>query len=122
MAERMQFVSHEQYIESATPQAQEILLRIQALVEAAVPDAKRCISYNMPAFKLGKTFFYFAAFKKHIGIYPPVKHDQALIAELQPYRNEKGNLAFPFSQAMPYELIGRVVLALARQYGQLSTV
>jgi uncharacterized protein YdhG (YjbR/CyaY superfamily) len=68
------------------------------------------------AFKLSRTFIYFAAFKKHIGIYPPVTGDKTLSDELLPYAGDKGNLKFPLDKPMPYELIGRVVVALAKQY------
>ena len=54
----------------------------------------------MPALKLERTFIYFAAFKKHVGIYPPVTVDERLKKELLPYTNEKGNLRFPLSEAM----------------------
>ena len=81
-----------------------------------MPDASRCISYKMPAFKQERVFFYFAAFKNHIGVYPPVTKDAALIKELAPYRGEKGNLSFPLGEPLPFELIGRVALALAREY------
>jgi uncharacterized protein YdhG (YjbR/CyaY superfamily) len=70
----------------------------------------------MPAYRSGKVFFCFAAFKNHIGIYPPVHKDAALIRELAEYRNEKGNLSFPLTRPMPYELIGRVAVALATEY------
>ena len=114
----MSVTSHEDYIAAARPEVRPLLLSIQALVETRVPDALRCISYAMPAFRLdGRSFFYFAAFKKHIGVYPPVQADAALGAELAPYRNARGNLAFPLSQALPLELIGRVAEALAREYG-----
>jgi uncharacterized protein YdhG (YjbR/CyaY superfamily) len=116
MADKLKFQSHEQYIDAAATEARAALTRIQTVVESAVPDATRCISYNMPAFKIDRTFFYFAAFKKHIGVYPPVTDDKALIEELQPYCNEKGNLAFPLNQPIPYELIGRVARALSNQY------
>ena len=62
----------------------------------------------MPALRLGGVLLYFAAFKKHIGIYPPVHGDAALLRALAPYRGEKGNLSFPLAEAMPYELIRRV--------------
>lgn len=116
MTARERFASHEQYIESASPEAQAILRKIQFVVESTVPGAIRCISYNMPAYKAAKVFFYFAAFKKHIGIYPPVRRDEALIRELEPFRGEKGNLSFKLSEPMPYELIGRVAAALASEY------
>ena len=69
----------------------------------------------MPAFKLDRVFFFFAAFKTHIGIYPPVKGDPALQKELLPYRGEKNNLKFPLDEPIPYELIGRVAVALSRE-------
>lgn len=97
-------------------EAQEILLEIQKLVEAAVPKAERCIAYSMPAFRAGKVFFYFAAFKNHVGVYPPVTDDAALIQESSRYRNEKGNLAFKYKEPVPYDLIRRVAVALFDQY------
>jgi hypothetical protein len=53
-----------------------------------------------------------------IDIYLPVTVDTALIALTAAYRNEKGNLAFPLDQAIPFELIGSVAMALSKQYGQ----
>lgn len=70
----------------------------------------------MPAFKTERTFFYFAAFKKHIGIYPPVLTDPQLIAETQAFRGAKGSLSFPYDQQLQLKLIGRVAAALAEQY------
>ena len=112
----MAFASHEEYFASVAPEARRLLQSIQARVEALVPAASRCISYNMPAFKHGRVFFYFAAFKKHTGIYPPVTQDARLVRELAPYRGEKGNLSFPHNEPLPIELIDRVALALFREY------
>lgn len=118
MSERTKFASHEEYIAAAPSDVRKILLNVQALVEAALPKAQRCISYGMPAYRGGKVFFYFAGFKSHLGVYPPLKDDSALVAELAPYRNEKGNLAFKYKDPIPYELIGRVASALAREYAR----
>jgi uncharacterized protein YdhG (YjbR/CyaY superfamily) len=107
---------HESALASASPEARQRLEAIQAIVERSVPDAQRCISYGMPAFRRGKVFFYFASFKKHIGVYPPVLQPEALVDELGPYRGPKGNLIFPHSEPLPVELIRRVALALADQY------
>lgn len=112
----MPFANHDEYFASCAADVQPLLRAIQAKVEAVVPEATRCISYQMPAFKAKKVFFYFAAFKKHIGIYPPVKDDNTLLSELAPYRGPKGNLSFPLNQALPMALIERVVLALYAQY------
>jgi uncharacterized protein YdhG (YjbR/CyaY superfamily) len=112
------FSSHDDYIAAASPRARPILRQIGGIVLARVPQAVPCISYNMPAFKLARTFFYFAAFKQHIGIYPPVTDNRQLVSELVPYRNAKGNLAFPCDQDIPMDLVGRVATALAIQYGK----
>lgn len=79
-----------------------------------MPGATECISYQMPAFRHKKVFFYFAAFKSHIGVYLPVQ-DQDLVAELARYRGPKGNLQFPLNEPMPYALIARVARSLAQQ-------
>ncbi|MFM2399014.1 MAG: hypothetical protein RL341_1171 [Pseudomonadota bacterium] len=116
MPAKTPFESHEQYFASVPQDVRAILRRIQTVVESQVPKASRSISYNMPAFKLSRTFFYFAAFKKHIGVYPPVTSDAVLVKALAPYRGEKGNLSFPLNKPIPYELIGQVAAALAKQY------
>ncbi|MCC7205718.1 MAG: DUF1801 domain-containing protein, partial [Anaerolineae bacterium] len=103
------------YLNAAPPDVRPILEAIRDIVRRAVPDAKETISYQMPAFKLDHVFMFFAAFKRHIGVYPPVHGDDALERDLQPFRGEKGNLKFPLDQPMPYDLIRRVALALAEQ-------
>jgi uncharacterized protein YdhG (YjbR/CyaY superfamily) len=108
--------AHRDHLAGVPAAARPLLQQVQAAVEAAVPGAERCIGYRMPAYRRGKVFIYFAAFKRHIGIYPPVTADAALVAELQPWRGPKGNLGFPLGQPLPLALIGRVAAALAAQY------
>lgn len=108
--------THEAYFATLAPAVRERLERIQQEVERRVPGAQRCIAYQMPAFRQRRVFFYFAAFKKHIGVYPPVTLDAALVAETARFRGPKGNLGFPLSEELPLELIGRVAEALAAQY------
>lgn len=115
----MRYESHEAYFASVPADIRSRLAAIQAQVESLVPAATRCVGYNMPAYRAKGVFFYFAAFKKHIGIYPPVAQDETLIAELAPYRGAKGNLAFPLHAPLPLELIGRVAVALYRERGEV---
>ncbi len=44
---------------------------------------------------------YFAAWKNHIGFYPPVSGDAALEKAVARYANEKGNLLFPLDKPIP---------------------
>jgi uncharacterized protein YdhG (YjbR/CyaY superfamily) len=58
---------------------------------------------------------YFAAFKKHIGLYPPVRGDARLEKAISTYAGEKGNLQFPLDQPIPYGLIERIVKLRMKQ-------
>jgi len=114
--------SIDDYIATFPPEIQAIFGKIRACIHAAVPEAEEAISYRMPAFRMGAVLVYFAAFKQHIGLYPPVRGDAALTAEVAPYAGEKGNLRFRLDQPMPYALIERIarlrrdqVLAAAAQ-------
>lgn len=112
----MAFSSHAEYFATVPPKSRRLLRAIQAKVEALLPDAARCIGYNLPAYRDGRVFLYFAAFKNHIGLYPPVAGDTELLRELEPFRGPKGNLQFALEEPLPLELIGRVALALHREY------
>ncbi len=117
MSERPRFATVDEYLAAVPPAVRPILEEIRALVKRTVPDAQETISYQMPAFRRKRVFFFYAAFKNHIGIYPPLSGDEALLQELLPYRGEKGNLKFPLDQPIPYGLIARVAAALAQQAG-----
>jgi uncharacterized protein YdhG (YjbR/CyaY superfamily) len=62
----------------------------------------------MPAFKQHGILVYFAAWKKHIGFYPPISGDEALEKDLARYAGPKGNLQFPLDEPIPYDLIERI--------------
>ena len=106
------------YLAPLSPGIREILETVRRIVQEEVPEATETIGYQMPAFKVERIFFYFAAFKKHLGIFPPVKAGDALLRELAPYLGPKNNLKFPFDQPIPYELIRRVVRTLEEQYAR----
>lgn len=99
----------DRYIAAFPAEVQAILGKIRSTIREVAPEAQETISYRMPAFKLGGVLIYFAAFKNHIGIYPPVKGDEKLKKALAPYAGPKGNLRFPLDKPMPYDLIRRVV-------------
>ena len=98
----------DEYIDRCAPQVQPILRRVRATIAKAAPDATETISYGMPAFKLRRILVYFAAFKHHVGLYPPVKGDADLEMAVAPYAGEKGNLKFPIDRKIPYSLISRI--------------
>jgi uncharacterized protein YdhG (YjbR/CyaY superfamily) len=107
--------SIDEYIAAFPPEMREILERIRSTVREAAPEARETISYRMPAFVQNGILVYFAAFKKHIGLFPPVKGDAALDEAISPYTGEKGNLRFPLDRPIPYDLIARIVRLRVKQ-------
>ena len=105
----------DEYIAASPPEVRAILEKIRATVRKAAPDAQETISYRIPAFKRNGVLVYFAAAKKHIGLYPPIRGDAKLLKALAPYAGEKGNLKFPLDRPIPYALIGRIVRLRVRQ-------
>jgi uncharacterized protein YdhG (YjbR/CyaY superfamily) len=103
------------YIAAAPPAAQAPLRRIREIARAAAPDARETISYRMPALRGRGIVIYYAAFKAHIGLFPPVRGDAGLDAALAPYRGPKGNLRFPLAEPLPEALVERIVRLRAEQ-------
>lgn len=105
----------EQYIAGSAPEARPLLKEIRRVVRAAAPEAEEVISYRMPAFRQHGILIYFAAFKHHIGVFPPVSGDAKLEEALEPYAGPKGNLRFPMDRPVPHALIRRIVRLRLKQ-------
>ena len=107
--------SIDEYIAASRAQVRPILRKIRSTIRSAAPRAEETISYGIPAFRQNGIVVYFAAFQKHIGLYPPVSGDAALEKALAPYAGEKGSLRFPLDRPMPYGLIRRIVRQRVKQ-------
>ena len=116
MTERWAPKDIDEYIAAFPPEVRSILEKVRSTIQQSAPKAKETISYKMPAFTLDGMLIYFAAFKKHIGIYPPVKGDGKLRRETAPYRGDKGNLKFSLDEPIPYALIRRVVQCRVKEH------
>jgi uncharacterized protein YdhG (YjbR/CyaY superfamily) len=98
----------DEYILGFPPELRAILQNIRVTIKEAAPDAVEKISYKMPTFAFKRGSVHFGAFKKHIGLYPPVR-DEKLRKKAAPYAGEKGNLQFPLDKPIPYDLISEIV-------------
>jgi uncharacterized protein YdhG (YjbR/CyaY superfamily) len=90
-------------------EVQKKLETIRKLIRKLAPEAQEKISYQMPTFYLNGNLVHFAAFKNHIGLYPTPSGISAFQEELSNYRNAKGSVQFPLDEALPLDLIGRIV-------------
>src|SRR5687767_13177232 len=79
------------YIATSSPDVQPVLQRIRETIRKAAPEAEEAISYRIPVFVWKGSLIFFAAFKNHIGIYPPVRGDERLQRALEKYAGPQGN-------------------------------
>ena len=105
----------DEYISQFPPDVQEILSNICTTIHNAAPDATEVISYQMPAFRQHGILVYFAAWKEHIGLYPPISGDAAIEKAVAQYAGPKRNLQFPLDKPIPYNLIKRIVRLRVKQ-------
>ena len=73
-----------------------------------MPDAVEKISWSMPTYWKNHNLIQFAAFKKHIGLYPGVKAVEAFEGKLKEYKTSKGAIQFLYDKPLPLELIGEI--------------
>jgi uncharacterized protein YdhG (YjbR/CyaY superfamily) len=88
---------------------QAMLEKLRATVRRAAPEAIETFSYKMPAFKQDGILVYFASWKHHIGLYPPVVGNKQLEKAAARYAGPKGNLLFPLDEPIPLKLVERIV-------------
>jgi len=103
------------YISKFPADVQVILEKVRETIRHAAPEAKETISYMMPAFKQHGILVYFAAWEKHIGMYPPISGNKTLEKAIARYAGPKGNLQFPLDEPMPFDLIERIVKLRVKQ-------
>ena len=103
------------YISNFPADVQAILEKVRETIRRAAPEAKETISYMMPAFRQHGILVYFAAWAKHIGMYPPISGNKTLERAIARYAGPKGNLQFPLDEPIPYDLIERLVKLRVKQ-------
>src|ERR1700676_469210 len=103
------------YIPQFSADVQAILQKVRTTIRSAAPEAKETISYLMPAFKLHGMLVYFAAWERHVGLYPPISGDKTLEKAVARYAGPKGNLQFPLDEPIPYDLIEQIVKLRVKQ-------
>lgn len=99
----------DEYIEGFPEDVRTILRKIRTIIREEAPSAAERIAYGMPTYSQGGNLVHFAAYARHIGLYPTPSGIDAFKAELSAYKGAKGSVQFPLSGEMPYDLIRRIV-------------
>lgn len=101
--------SIDSYITQFPSDVQDRLQQLRKTILKLAPGATEAMSYQIPTFKLNGNLVHFAAFKKHIGFYPGAAGIAAFQDELAGYKSAKGSVQFPLDQALPLDLVKKIV-------------
>lgn len=96
------------YIDAQAEEVQPLLYQVTDAIRTALPDAQERISWRMPTFWSGRNIIHFAAFKKHIGVYPGVEAIVYFGDRLTEYKTSKGAIQFPYDKPLPLALIAEI--------------
>lgn len=103
------------YIAGFPREVQARLRQMRRLIQDTVPEATETIKYGMPTFDYHGTLVHFAAFVHHIGFYSVPTTHEGFQEDLRGYKVGSGSVQFPFNQALPIELITKIVKHRAQE-------
>jgi uncharacterized protein YdhG (YjbR/CyaY superfamily) len=106
----------EDYLARLRPDQRAALEALRAVIRAAAPEAKECISYDMPTFKLNGMLVGYAAHPNHCALYAGNADTvAAFAAKLAGFEISKGTIRFTPDKPLPADVVHHLVLAkLAR--------
>ena len=109
MEEISKITTIDDYILSCSEAIQPKLKELRKIISNAAPEMTEKISWRMPAFSLGKNVIQFAAFKKHIGIYPGPAVIEEFPERLKGYKTSKGAIQIPNDMPLDSTLLEDIV-------------
>lgn len=100
--------SIEEYIESAPEKAQIRLREMLGCLRKAAPEAEEAIKWGSPALSYGTILFIFAAYKKHISLFPTPPVIKAFSKDLKQFKTSSSTIQFPLDEPLPIDLIEKL--------------
>jgi uncharacterized protein YdhG (YjbR/CyaY superfamily) len=101
----------DEYLAALSDDKRAALERLRKTIRAAAPGAEECISYQLPAFRLGgKPLVAFGATSNQCAFYPMSGTTvEAHKDELKDYDTSKGTIRFQASKPLPATLVRKLV-------------
>ncbi|MFC3087116.1 iron chaperone [Tabrizicola soli] len=100
------------YIAALPPDQREALADLRARLKALLPDHIEVMSYAMPGFRQpdpkGRMVAGYAAFAKHLGLYP---HSGSVIPQIEcaPFKASKSGVLFTPDRPLPDALLRAII-------------
>ncbi|QIF02806.1 DUF1801 domain-containing protein [Roseimicrobium sp. ORNL1] len=96
------------YIDDAPKDAQKRLREMRACLLKAAPGATESLKWGVPALSYKRILFTYAAFKKHVSLFPTPAAIKAFAAELSEYKTSSSTIQFPLDKPLPVGLIRKI--------------
>ena len=109
------------YVRSCPPVVRGHLEELRVLVHQSVPGAGEKISYQIPTLTLdGRAVLFFAAWKKHLSIYPVPRGDDEFERAVAPYRAAKDAVHLRYERPLPRDVVARIAALLLQLHTQTA--
>lgn len=112
----------DEYIDGLSVDVQPLMQAVRSTIRAAAPEATEKISYRMPTFWQGENLIHFAAFKRHIGVYPGGEAVGIFADRLTGYKTSKGTIQFPLDKPIDHALIADITRWRVEQLATTSAI
>jgi uncharacterized protein YdhG (YjbR/CyaY superfamily) len=98
-----------EYIAAAPKEARPKLRELRKIVRTAAPGAVESLKWSMPAVSYQRILVMYAAFTRHVSLFPTASALRAFRKQLGRFRTSAGTIQFPLDQPLPASLIRRIV-------------
>jgi uncharacterized protein YdhG (YjbR/CyaY superfamily) len=100
----------DEYLAALSDDKRAALEKLRKAIRAAAPKAEECISYQIPAFRLGgRLLVAFGAAANHCAFYPGAFPVEDHKDELKAYDTSKGTIRFQADDPLPATLVRKLV-------------
>jgi uncharacterized protein YdhG (YjbR/CyaY superfamily) len=100
----------DEYLSLLSAEKRAALQKLRRAIKAAAPGAEECISYRIPAFRLGgRMLVYFGAAANHCSFYPGSHPIEVHKNDLKRYKTSKGTIRFDPQHPLPATLVRKLV-------------
>ncbi len=107
----------DEYLAPLSNEKRAALEKLRRAIKSAAPKAEECISYQIPAFRLGgRMLVAFGAAATHCAFYPGAFPVKAHKDELKAYDTSKGTIRFQADSPLPATLVRKLVKTRVEQY------
>ena len=106
----------DEYIASASKDAQSKLREIRAIIKSAVPGAEEGISWGFPLYKYHGILTHFAEYKHHValGFGSDIQDSDCKTLEKEGYATGQKRIQIKFDQKVPIAEIKKILKAQAK--------